>query len=97
MPPDPLALACFACWLCFAQHNKYKDCLHQTLAVYVVDSTENMLGPLTTKHLPKPMMQASASYGSSLRPSNRSSVISQLYLLHHDCLAFHSRSYDQGQ
>ena len=20
MPPDPLAIACFACWLCFAQH-----------------------------------------------------------------------------
>ena len=22
MPPDPLAIACFACWLCFAQHTR---------------------------------------------------------------------------
>ena len=22
MPPDPLALACFACWVCFALHHQ---------------------------------------------------------------------------
>ena len=45
----------------FASHrgpynNKHKDFLHQTIAGYVADSTENKFGPLTTKHLPTPIM-----------------------------------------
>ena len=49
-PPDSLQL----------QHPLYntisiKDFLHQTLAGYVADLTENKFGPLTIKHLPLPM------------------------------------------
>ena len=50
MSPDPLALECFACWLCFAQH---KNFLNQTLVNY---ATESIFGPLTIKHLPTAMI-----------------------------------------
>ena len=55
MPQEPsTALACSV------QHNKHKLLLHQALAGYVADSTENKFGPLTIKHLPKPMTRQNA-------------------------------------
>ena len=53
-----------ALWLYHILYNiiNIKDFLHQTLAGYVVYSTENKFGPLTIKHLPTPMIVDTASY-----------------------------------
>ena len=42
MPPDPLALACFTCWLCFAQHSQ-------------IPCNSEYVWPPSVKHLPMPM------------------------------------------
>ena len=47
MPPDPLVIACFACWLCFAQQSYLDTCSYNFKfgSYFFGLTTSNLLPP----------------------------------------------------